>query len=60
MINTKIKMITFGQVNDAMAKRFPNSTESYLTDEERKILQDRLVNFNPELDKLLEEFVKNA
>ncbi len=54
-------MITFGQVNDAMAKRFPNSTESYLTDEERKILQDRPINFNPELNKLLEEFVvKNA
>jgi hypothetical protein len=53
-------MITFGQVNDAMVKRFPNSTESYLTDEERKILQDRPINFNPELNKLLEEFVKNA
>lgn len=52
-------MTTFGQVLEAMDKRFPDSPSNF-TQDEREYLQNRPLKFPPELNTLLEQFVNRV
>ena len=53
-------MYTFGDVQKIMDTKYPNPP-STLTDEELKELDKRPLNFPPELNKLLVQFIdKNS
>lgn len=49
-------MFTFGDVQKAFDKKYPNPP-STLTDEELKELDNRPLNFPPELNELLVQFI---